>query len=130
MDVVSEREVTTGTLAQIGDPQPEADDRPPATTTPPPASAPSQATSPERPGRGEISESEAQRALQRFVASRRDYNVAERCVAISSLGYKNAGYTFEVRDRCSGNSLGRWRVDSEDPSGIFRQRADGRYLKP
>lgn len=150
MDVVNEREVTTGTVAQIGDPDANADadddaappppvtrrpvpprTTPPRTAPPKPSAAPPpvRASSP-APAAGEVSEAEARQSLERYVVSRRDYGVSASCVSIASLGYRNAGYTFDVRDRCSGNSLGRWRVDAEDPSGVFRQRADGRFLRP
>ena len=84
---------------------------------------------PERPAH-EISEAEALDSLRSYIVSRDDYGVASRCLSISSLGYRNAGYGFEAFDRCSGRPLGRWRVDSEDASGIFLQRRDGRYLRP
>ena len=146
MDVVSEREVTTGTVAQIGDPEPDEEDdvapappvtrttgarrvTSPVTSTPAPRPVPPPASS-QRPSQREATEAEARQSLERYVVSRRDYGVSANCVSISGLGYRNAGYTFDVRDRCSGNSLGRWRVDSENPSEVFRQRADGRFLRP
>jgi hypothetical protein len=104
MEVVEEREVSTTTVAEIRDREPE-----------PPRRS------------GEVGESVARQALAGYLAGN---GLSQQCASIDLVEYKNRGYTYTVRDRCDDQSLGRWRVDSEDPSGIFRQRADGRYLRP
>jgi hypothetical protein len=78
----------------------------------------------------EISESEAVGTLRSFVTSRNPYGIASNCVGIASRGYRNVGYTLEVVDTCNDSRLlGRWRVDSKTRE-VFRQREDGRYLRP
>ncbi len=82
------------------------------------------------PRQNEISESEAVSTLRGFLTAREFYKVPADCVAIASRGYNNAGYTVDVLDTCAGSSLlGRWRVDSKTRE-LFRQREDGRYLRP
>jgi hypothetical protein len=78
----------------------------------------------------EISESEAIGTLRSFVTSRDPYSVAPNCIGVASRGYKNVGYTLDVVDTCrDSRPLGRWRVDSKTRE-IFRQREDGRFLRP
>lgn len=89
----------------------------PRAETPPPAAT------------EEIGVSEAISTLRNFVTSRDYYRVGADCIAVGSLGYQNTGYTLEVRDSCGSKTLGRWRVDSKTRE-IFRQREDGRYLRP
>jgi hypothetical protein len=123
MDVIEEKSesaASTSTVARIGDPDPAPPQRQPALTV---------TTRPKREP-GEVGEGEALASLRRYLLSRPDYNLSDSCLSISPLGYRNAGYTFHVSDRCGGASFGRWRVDAEDPSGVFRQHPDGRYLKP
>lgn len=121
MEVVEERSAaSTTTVARIGEPEPPPSTRQPALTR----------TTPSEPAAHEVGEGEALSSLRRHLLSRPDYNLSESCLSISSLGYRNAGFTFHVSDRCGGTSHGRWRVDAEDPSGVFRQHPDGRYLKP
>jgi hypothetical protein len=95
--------------------------RPPAETTPPPA----------QPAK-EISDAEAAATLRPVAAGFYD-DVSSSCLEIRSHGYRNVGYTFSVWDACvqGGGSrmLGRWRVDSKTRE-VFRQREDGRYLRP
>ncbi len=90
---------------------------PPARTTPAPAAA------------EEISVSDAMATLRSFITSRDYYGSGADCIGVSSLGYRNTGYTLEVRNTCSSRTLGRWRVDSKTRE-IFRQHEDGRYLRP
>lgn len=89
----------------------------PRVETPPPAAT------------EEIGVSEAISTLRSFVTSRDYYGVGANCIAVGSLGYQNTGYNLEVRDSCGSKTLGRWRVDSKTRE-IFRQREDGRYLRP
>jgi hypothetical protein len=106
-------------------PQPPAQQPRPVTTPPPPVQR-------EAPG-SEISESEAAGTLSGFIRSNNSYDVSRDCLQIRSHGYRNVGYTFSVWDACvsGGGSrmLGRWRVDSKTRE-VFRQRDDGRYLRP
>ena len=117
MEVVAEGRARTTTVEQIGETEPVPREQPPRREEAPVLSR-------------EATEAEAARALGNYILSRRDYGMSQRCLQISPVEYRNRGYTFDARDGCEGNSLGRWRVDSEDLSGIFRQRADGRYLRP
>ncbi|HEX7149905.1 MAG TPA: hypothetical protein VF618_00345 [Thermoanaerobaculia bacterium] len=78
---------------------------------------------------GEITVSEAMGTLRSYVTSTNYYRISSDCIAVANLGYRNVGYTLEVRDRCEDRSLGRWRVDSKTRE-IFRQQGDGRYLRP
>lgn len=81
--------------------------------------------------RSEISGAEAEAALREYVMSTNYYRLAANCVRVDNRGYQNVGYTLEMRDGCGGGSrmLGRWRVDAKTRE-IFRQREDGRYLRP
>nr|MDQ3280298.1 hypothetical protein [Acidobacteriota bacterium] len=102
----------------------------PVRVSPPPAPPPPARTEPVQTG--EISEGEAAGTLRGYAgAFYRD--VSGSCLQIRSHGYKNVGYTFSVWDACveGGGSrmLGRWRVDSKTRE-VFRQREDGRYLRP
>lgn len=123
MEVIEEKSApSTSTVARIGEPEPQP---------PPSQRQPAIARTPQpKPEGGEVGEGEALASLRRYLLSRADYNLTDACLSISPLGYRNAGYTFHVSDRCGGTSFGRWRVDAEDPSGVFRQHPDGRYLKP
>lgn len=100
--------------------------------TPTPAPAPRAESS---GGSGELSESAAIDRLSGFLASNNPYDVPASCLSIHSLGYSNRGYTLEVSSRdCPENRstprpLGAWRVDTLTRE-IFRQRGDGRFLKP
>jgi zinc-ribbon domain len=81
----------------------------------------------------EISEAEATSVLRGHLGSSNPYDVPANCLQFRSAGYRNVGYTFAVWDTCvSGGGtrmLGRWRVDSKTRE-VFRQREDGRYLRP
>ncbi|HEU4887418.1 MAG TPA: hypothetical protein VFV49_05985 [Thermoanaerobaculia bacterium] len=82
----------------------------------------------------EITESEASSILRGHLAGSNPYDgVSGRCLQLRSAGYRNVGYTFSVWDACveGGGSrmLGRWRVDAKTRE-VFRQRDDGRYLRP
>lgn len=105
--------------------QPRQQPRP--ITPPPPAPRPAPVQT------GEISESEAAGTLSSFVRSNNPYDTRSDCLQIRSHGYRNVGYTFSVWDACveGGGSqmLGRWRVDSKTRE-VFRQRGDGRFLRP
>lgn len=85
---------------------------------------------PRRPApRKEITQSEAESALRSYLASSNYYQLDAGCIGASTTEYRNAGYTIDVRDSCGSRPLGRWRVDSKTRE-IFRQRPDGRYLRP
>jgi hypothetical protein len=122
------------------------DERPPASTprqpsrtVPPPAQPQPTQPQPTQPRptpqpAAEISEGEASGTLRGFITSNDYYDgVRDDCVSVRGLGYQNVGYTFAVWDSCveGGGSrmLGRWRVDAKTRE-VFRQRDDGRYLKP
>jgi hypothetical protein len=82
---------------------------------------------------GEISEAEATAALRGHLASSNPYDVSASCLQLRSVGYQNVGYTYSVWDSCveggGTRMLGRWRVDAKTRE-VFRQRDDGRYLRP
>lgn len=104
------------------EPRPAPQQPRPAPSTPAPAQT------------GEISETEAASTLHGYITSRNYYDgVSGNCLAIRSHGYRNVGYTLSVWDGCvsGGGSrmLGRWRVDSKTRE-VFRQRDDGRFLRP
>ena len=107
----------------------------PAPATQPPRSSPDPVperrveTPPPAQETSEITVSEAMSSVRAFVTSRDYYGVGADCVGVGSLGYQNVGYTIEVRDTCNQRTLGRWRVDAKTRE-IFRQREDGRYLRP
>jgi hypothetical protein len=144
------REVKTGTIEESQAPSTPAEtgtvvdlDVPPTATTtavvvPPPITIPTTTFAPAPPppiaspppaAPVEISESEAVSTLRGYVTSRRFYDVGPECIGITSAGYQNAGYTLEVTDTCDAQALGRWRVDAKTGE-VFRQREDGRYLRP
>jgi len=79
--------------------------------------------------RAEISGDEAVQVLDSYLAENNPYAVDLRCLSIREAGYRNAGYTLSVRDRCDGGVLGLWRIDSKTRE-IFRQRSNGRYQRP
>jgi hypothetical protein len=101
---------------------------PPVTTTTAAPPAPRQEP-PSSPASNEISESEAISTLRGFLVTRNYYNTAAGCVRVSSRGYRNVGYTLDVHDSCESRHLGRWRVDTKTRE-VFRQQADGRFLRP
>lgn len=100
----------------------------PRTTTVAPTPAPTPA-----PVSREITDAEAAAVLRGHLASSNPYDVRGGCLQIRSMGYSNVGYTYSVWDSCveGGGSrmLGRWRVDSKNRD-VFRQREDGRFLRP
>ena len=55
--------------------------------------------------------------------------VTADCLGVTSEGFVNVGYTIAVSDTCRGTTLGRWRVDARNGE-VYRQREDGRYLRP
>ncbi|HYR29647.1 MAG TPA: hypothetical protein VEU30_14360 [Thermoanaerobaculia bacterium] len=140
---------STGTLIDVDEvpPQPAA----PTTTTVAPAPAPATTTTAappptrvERPAtepppmtsaapppsrEGEIDEEEAISTLRGYLVTRNYYQTGAGCLTVSSEGYANVGYTLNVRDRCGSRALGRWRVDAKTRE-VFRQRDDGRFLRP
>ena len=96
---------------------------------PPPAAVPRP-----QPQRAEITADEATATLRNYVRSSRYYGVAADCIRVENSGYRNVGYDLEVWHSCPGSGggarrLGRWRVDSKTRE-VFRQRDDGRYLRP
>jgi hypothetical protein len=99
------------TPARTPEPRPEP--------TPAPARVPS----------SEITQSQAEAVLRGYVTSRRYYDIGSECVSVSTREYRNVGYTIDVHDSCNSKHLGRWRVDSKTQE-VFRQREDGRYLRP
>lgn len=111
--------------------------RPPARTTPKPTPAPTPKPTPPPvrvapPPAREISPAEATATLQNYVASTDFYRVGRECMRVENRGYRNVGYDLEVWDTCANGAsrrLGRWRVDSKTRE-IFRQRDDGRFLRP
>lgn len=108
---------------------------PAETTTQPPARRPAPVqqppveTPPPPQQTAEIGVSEAMSSVRNFVTSRDYYGVGGDCIGVGSLGYQNVGYTLEVRDTCKQQTLGKWRVDAKTRE-IFRQREDGRFLRP
>jgi hypothetical protein len=124
------RPVTRPAPAQPPVTQPPVTRPQPAPTPAPVQPAPTPAPS----AGGEISEGEATNVLRGFITSRNYYDgVSPECVQVRGSGYRNVGYGFTVWDGCvsGGGSrmLGRWRVDSKTRE-VFRQRDDGRYLRP
>lgn len=101
------------------------DPPPPAAEQPPTDPAPSR----------EISADRAAERLSSYLRSTNYYRLPTDCMSLRSLGYRNVGYTFEVWSRgCEeadsrSELLGRWRVDARTEE-VFRQRDDGRYLRP
>ena len=96
-----------------------------------PASSPSPAAAAAAgdEGSARVSESEAV-TIVRSAALNYYNGVAGDCQDVRSQGFINVGYTMAVVDQCSGGSeLGRWRVDARN-GDVFRQRSDGRYVKP
>ncbi len=86
------------------------------------------------PRAAEITAEEATSALRNYVRSTRYYDVAAECIRVENRGYRNVGYDLQVWHSCPGSGggsrlLGRWRVDAKTRE-IFRQREDGRYLRP
>ncbi len=118
--------VASGTVRATEQPRAVPPSRP--TVVPPPQHSTTR-PEPSSPKRGEIGESEAVARLRAFIGSRSDYGASYDCVTVSSQGYKNQGYTLNARNRCEDSSLGRWRVDSLTRE-VFRQREDGRFLRP
>lgn len=117
-------------IAEQPRPQPQPPPRTEPQRTPPPA--PVRVVP--RPDRdGEISAAEAEATLRSYVRSSRYYPVAGECIRVENRGYRNVGYNLEVWHSCPGGGvsrlLGRWRVDSKTRE-VFRQREDGRYLRP
>ena len=97
--------------------------RPPAREVPLPAPRAS----------SEITAAEAEAALRNYVISTNFYRLGSDCIRLQNRGYSNVGYAFEVWSSCgeggASRQLGRWRVDAKTRE-VFRQRDDGRYLRP
>lgn len=150
----------TETLAEVTGPGDDATDSvntatmPARTPVPATASAPPAATAtiveerPPRPDggpvpgtpapqierRAELDAGNAAARVRGYVTSSRFYGVANECVRVEPKGYRNVGYNVEVWHSCTGSGgrsrlLGRWRVDAKTGE-VFRQRPDGRYLRP
>ena len=99
-----------------------------------PLPQPRPVTPPPAPSRAELTPDEATATLRNYVRSTRYYDVAGECIRVENNGYRNAGYAMEVWHSCPGSGggsrlLGRWRVDAKTRE-VFRQRDDGRYLRP
>lgn len=113
-------------------PAAEATVRPAPQRAAAPTPAPQQAETRTTRSSAEMDASTAQRRLASFISESRYYGGDSSCVSISSRGYANRGYTLEARaSGCAGqpDRVERWRVDSLSGE-IFRQRADGRFLRP
>jgi hypothetical protein len=111
-------------------PQPVPQPSPQSRPAPPPAPAPQPASSSD----GQLDEQGAIIRLRSFIAQSNPYDVPARCLDISSLGFSNRGYTLQVsQGTCGGSAaartLDRWRVDTLTRE-VFRQRSDGRFLRP
>jgi hypothetical protein len=78
---------------------------------------------------GEITQSQAAATLRGYIGGRADLGVSSDCLDVSTVEYKNRGYTMNAADRCDQKSLGRWRVDSLTRE-VFRQSSNGRYVNP
>jgi hypothetical protein len=128
----------TASRPPVGTPAPVTQPRPvptrPAPSRPAP-SRPAPTPAPAQPAaRAEISEGEAVSTLRGYLSSANVYDgVESSCLQVRSQGYQNVGYTMSVWDSCNAGGgsrmLGRWRVDSKTRE-VFRQRGDGRYLRP
>jgi hypothetical protein len=96
---------------------------------PPPAPVPQQSSSSD----GMLDEQGAIIRLRSFLAQNNPYDVPIRCLDIASLGFSNRGYTMQVTQLACGSApartLDRWRVDTLTRE-VFRQRSDGRFLRP
>lgn len=81
----------------------------------------------------EITDSEATSVLRAHLGANNPYDAILGCLQIRDAGYSNAGFAFTVWDSCVPDGgtrlLGRWRVDAVTKE-VFRQRDDGRYLRP
>jgi hypothetical protein len=99
---------------------------------PPPVAAPApQVVTQPASAAGELTESQAVDRLSGYLRSAATYPLPGNCIRVRSQGYRNVGYTLDVVDTCGASTaaLGRWRVDARTGE-IFRQRADGRFLRP
>lgn len=81
-----------------------------------------------------LNDEQASATLRDYVTSRDSYDdVEDDCIRVESRGFRNRGFDYEVWHSCErgGGSrlLGRWRVDALTRE-VFRQRDDGRYLRP
>lgn len=118
-----ERRAETATVVDV-----EVEDEPPSAITRPRVQTPAPAPPPARAST-EISQSEAESTLRSYIARTDYYDVGSDCISVSTSEYRNAGYTIDVHDSCASRPLGRWRVDAKTRE-VFRQREDGRYLRP
>jgi len=87
---------------------------PPATTTAMPQQPAPPPMASSAPTPSEISEDDALGRLRDFLSTNNPYSTGTDCLGLRSLGYRNHGYTIDVRDTCQSPpaSLGRWRVDA------------------
>ena len=76
-----------------------------------------------------MSSGEATAILRDYIARTEYYDLDSGCLRLTEEEYRNAGYTIIVADRCESRVLGRWRIDAKT-SAVYRQREDGRYLRP
>lgn len=127
---------STATQAPLDPPMTSGSSEPDASSgaAPVPTPAPAPSPKPSTPARApqrELSGGQAEAKMRGYAASY--YNTSPECVRVTNRGYRNAGYTLEVWGTCGGGSgsrlLGRWRIDAKNGE-VFRQREDGRYLKP
>ena len=116
---------TTASLPPLTVPPPNVETAPPPVTpsAPPPTPRPVDTRPP-----AAVTETDAI-AIVRGAAHAYYDGVTAECLGVTSEGFVNVGYTISVSDTCRGTTLGRWRVDARNGE-VFRQREDGRYLKP
>lgn len=117
----------TGTIVDVTEPRATAPSR-----QRPPASAPAARPRVAASRSEDLSESEAIAHVASFIRSRDYYHTPADCIDVNSRGFRNRGYTLEVFDSCAdggARSLGQWRIDTKTRE-IFRQRDDGRFLRP
>jgi hypothetical protein len=134
--LVEEQPATTTTVAVDTQPPPVIREEPPTaviaqptTTAAPPPTPREDVPPPPAPRVVEITTSQAMAILRGFITSNDYYGVGTACTGVRSNGYENVGYNLEVHDTCNPRLLGRWRVDAKTRE-VFRQREDGRYLRP
>jgi zinc-ribbon domain len=126
-------------------PQPRPQPRPPVRTQPQPRTQPPPRAEPRTEPRDvpppvrvaprpspELTSSQATAVLRSYITQTNYYRKGSDCLRVENRGYRNIGYDLEVWDTCAGSGsrrLDRWRVDSKTRE-VFRQRDDGRYLRP
>lgn len=124
----------TGTVVDVEGERPQPVPRPkPVEPEPKPVEPEPKPVEPD-PQPSMLNDEQASATLRDYVTSRDYYeDVEDDCVRVESRGFRNRGFDYEVWHSCErgGGSrlLGRWRVDALTRE-VFRQRDDGRYLRP